>query len=117
LASEKFPLPAISFSEVLNSSDVPDGVVNILTGSCKELLPHMANHLEVKAICYARKEEAEIKQIKELATLNLKRVLVYSQVNDWANTDLTGPYTIKDFQETKTTWHPIENIGVSGSKY
>jgi acyl-CoA reductase-like NAD-dependent aldehyde dehydrogenase len=116
LASEKLPLTAISFSEVLNSSDVPGGVINIITGSSKELLSHMANHLEVKAICYARNNASEIKQIGELATLNLKRVVLYNQVNDWANIEI-GPYSIKDFQETKTTWHPIENIGVSSTKY
>jgi acyl-CoA reductase-like NAD-dependent aldehyde dehydrogenase len=116
LASEKLPLTAISFSEVLNSSDVPGGVVNILTGTSKELLSHMANHLEVKAICYASNNPAEIKQIGELATLNFKRVVLYNQVKDWAKTEV-GPYSIKDFQEIKTTWHPIENIGVSGTKY
>jgi acyl-CoA reductase-like NAD-dependent aldehyde dehydrogenase len=116
LASERLPLTAISFSEVLNSSDVPGGVINILTGNSKELLSHMANHIEVKAICYARNNPAEIKQIGELATLNLKRIVLYNQIKDWAKIDV-GPYSIKDFQETKTTWHPIENIGVSGTKY
>ncbi|MBX7182758.1 MAG: aldehyde dehydrogenase family protein [Bacteroidia bacterium] len=117
LASEKLPLSAVSFAEVLHSSDVPGGVVNILTGKTKELLSHMCSHLEVKGICYARKSYSEIKELEELATLNVKRVVLFNQITDWSSETTNSPYTIKDFQETKTTWHPIENIGTSGNKY
>lgn len=116
LASEKLAISAISFAEVLNTSDLPGGVVNIITGSTKELLTSMANHLEVKAICYTRSDSAEIKLIGEAATLNLKRVVLLNPTN-WGRNSELGPYIIKEFQETKTTWHPIEDIGISGNKY
>lgn len=117
LASEKLPLSAVSFAEVINSSDVPGGVVNILTGTTKELLSHMSNHMEVKAICYARKNMVEIKEMEEFATLNVKRVILLNQIENWNLEETNSPYLIKDFQEIKTTWHPIEQIGITGNKY
>ncbi len=108
LASEKHPLSAISFAEVLNSSDVPGGVVNILTGYRDELLEHMTTHKEVNAFFYTDPEidPQKRKQIDENATLNLKRVR-YKPVEDWLADEAQSPYFITDFQETKTTWHPV----------
>lgn len=108
LASEKYPLSAISFAEVLNSSDVPGGVVNILTGYKEELLEHMTTHMDVNAFFYTDPDISEEfrKQIDEHSTLNLKRVL-RKPVDDWKNDESQSPYFITDFQETKTTWHPI----------
>lgn len=107
LASEAYPLPAISFAEVLNSSDVPAGVVNILTGNREELAEHFSSHMDVNAMCYTDTLSKEMKmQIDENAALNVKRV-VNKPVKDWYEDEAQSPYFITDFQETKTTWHPV----------
>lgn len=108
LASEKYPLSAISFAEVLNSSDVPGGVVNILTGFRDELLEHMTTHKDVNAFFYTDPdiEQNQRKQIDENATLNLKRVR-RRPIEDWLSDEAQSPYYITDFQESKTTWHPV----------
>jgi acyl-CoA reductase-like NAD-dependent aldehyde dehydrogenase len=116
LASEIKPLCAVTFAEVLNSSDVPGGVINILTGKVSELHTHFANHMDVNATIYFGDDKAVIKTIQELATLNVKRVFIHNKGNGSAN-DSQSPYHILDTQEIKTTWHPIENIGASGGKY
>jgi acyl-CoA reductase-like NAD-dependent aldehyde dehydrogenase len=100
LASEKKPLCAITLAEVLATSDVPPGVVNILTGSRTELLPHLAGHMDVNAIVYAGHDAAEKKQIQQQASRNLKRVI-------FASPDDESPYAIFAAQEIKTTWHPV----------
>lgn len=105
LASETKPLTAISFSEVLNSSDVPGGVVNILTGKREELISHMASHMDVNAIVYCGNDEKHIKLISELASSNIKRTIFYKR-NDWTNAECESPYFIEKLQEVKTTWHP-----------
>ena len=115
LASEKLPLCSITFAEVLATSDLAGGVVNILTGKTSELISHMSSHMDVNAVVYAGKDQKEILLIKENATLNVKRVFVYQ--NDWNKTESQNPYFIFDAQEIKTTWHPIESIGVGGAKY
>ena len=101
LASETSPLSAISFAEVLHASDVPPGVVNILTGFRSELTTHFASHMDVNAIVYNGTDVEELKLVQEQATENLKRVIVRERVGD------QGPYLIKAAQEVKTTWHPI----------
>lgn len=110
LASYPKPLCAITFAEVLNSSDVPGGVVNILTGNPHELLPYFSNHMDVNAIVYCEKDLAGRKVIYENATLNLKRTTFYEDTN-WNAEEVQSPYRIMDTQEIKTTWHPVENIG------
>ncbi|MFN5712412.1 MAG: aldehyde dehydrogenase family protein [Bacteroidota bacterium] len=116
LASESKPLCAVTFAEVLNSSDVPGGVVNILTGKVSELYTHFANHMDVNATVYYGADDNVIKTIQELATLNVKRVFIHNKGNG-SSVDAQSPYHILDTQEIKTTWHPIENIGASGGKY
>jgi len=106
LASETKPLAAISFAEVINSSDVPAGVVNILTGKREELFSHMASHMDVNAIVYCGKEEKHIKTISELASTNVKRTVFYD-IKDWTKADCESPYFIEKMQEVKTTWHPM----------
>lgn len=108
LASQKYPLSAISFAEVLNSSDVPGGVVNILTGYRDELLEHMTTHMDVNAFFYTdtKVNQESRKQIDEYGTLNLKRV-IRKPIEDWLDDESQSPYFITDFQETKTTWHPV----------
>ncbi len=106
LASECRPLCAISFAEVLQTSDVPAGVVNILTGNTQELYTHFSSHMDVNAIVYCNENEEEIKTIQVNAALNVKRVVVHSK-KDWMNRESQSPYFIMDLQEIKTTWHPI----------
>jgi acyl-CoA reductase-like NAD-dependent aldehyde dehydrogenase len=116
LASESKPLCAVTFSEVLATSDVPGGVVNILTGNRKELLTHFSTHKDVNAVLYCGNDQKELKEIQEDAIVNLKRV-VSKNIKDWSKDENESPYSILDFQETKTTWHPIEHISGAGSGY
>lgn len=116
LASENKPLCAVTFAEVLNSSDLPGGVVNILTGTRKELHSHMASHMDVNALFYAGNDKKEILAIQKFAVDNLKRVVVKEFKNIY-DAEHNSPYYIEDFVEMKTTWHPIEKIGASGSGY
>ncbi|MCX6275210.1 MAG: aldehyde dehydrogenase family protein [Bacteroidetes bacterium] len=106
LASESKPLCAISLAEVLQTSDVPAGVVNLLTGNAKELNGHFSSHMDVNAIAYCNADEEQLKTIQINAANNVKRVLDYSK-HDWMNAESQSPYFIMDFQEIKTTWHPI----------
>ena len=115
LASYSKPLCAVTFAEVLNSSDVPGGVVNILTGKVAELVPFFADHMDVNAIVYAETDAATLKLIREKASLNLKRVIAYAK--EWLSPEAQSPYFILDTQEIKTTWHPIENIGGAKASY
>ena len=116
LASENKPLCAVTFAEVLNTSDLPGGVVNILTGKSDELHSHFSSHMDVNAVSYYRKNKSEIKLIKENASLNVKRIFIYDKL-DIASDKAQSPYFILDNQEIKTTWHPIENIGSAKSGY
>ena len=114
IASEKLPLCAITFAEVLNSSDVPGGVVNILTGKTEELLPVLAAHMDVNALISESLGILEIETAKA-AVDNLKRKFTYNA--DWSSEKSQGLYYISDCLELKTTWHPIENIGGTTSSY
>lgn len=105
LASESMPLCAISFAEVLHASDVPGGVVNILTGLRDELTSQFASHMDVNAVVYCDGGKAVAKTVQELASDNIKHVIARNRV-DW-NNDAENPYLIRDTQEVKTTWHPI----------
>ncbi len=116
LASESKPLCSITFAEVLNSSDLPGGVVNILTGKPGELAGQFASHMDVNTVIMAEEDDSLVKEIQEKSTVNVKRVVVYRGIN-WLSSQGAGPYFIMDSQEIKTTWHPIENIGGGGSKY
>ena len=105
LASESKPLCAVSFAEVLHASDVPGGVVNILTGFRSELIEFFASHMDVNAVVYCDGGKAVAKTVQELAADNIKRVIARNRV-DWSH-DAEDPYLIRDTQEVKTTWHPI----------
>ena len=115
LASFQKPLCAITFAEVLNSSDVPGGVVNIITGKISELATYFADHMDVNAVVFCEYDPEMQKMIKEKSSLNLKRVILYDKMN-WV-ADGQSPYLIMDTQEIKTTWHPIENIGGGKAGY
>ena len=116
LASENIPLCSVTLAEVLSTSDVSGGVINILTGNRKELIPHFAAHMDVNALVYCGDNSAEIKSIHEAAIDNLKRVMI-RDVGDYVSDKYENPYLISSLQETKTTWHPIEKIGAAGSGY
>jgi acyl-CoA reductase-like NAD-dependent aldehyde dehydrogenase len=116
LASYQKPLCSVTFSEVLHSSDVPGGVVNILTGNPEELTPYFADHMDVNAVIYNEKNAAAITAIQEKSAMNMKRVLMYTGM-DWMKEDAQSPYMIMNAQEIKTTWHPIENIGGAKAGY
>ncbi len=116
LASENKPLCSVTLAEVLSTSDVPGGVINILTGNRKELIPHFAAHMDVNALVYSGDNAAEIKSIHEAAVDNLKRVIIRDGGN-YVSDKHENPYLISSLQETKTTWHPIEKIGAAGSGY
>ncbi|MEZ5029521.1 MAG: aldehyde dehydrogenase family protein [Ferruginibacter sp.] len=116
LASNTKPLCAVTFAEVLNSSDLPGGVVNILTGKVAELAPYFADHMDVNATVYCETDAATQNMIKEKSALNVKRVVLYDKVK-WNDATAQSPYFIMDLQEIKTTWHPIENIGGAKAGY
>ena len=105
LASESKPLSAVSFAEVLQASDVPGGVVNILTGFRSELCEFFASHMDVNAVIYCDGGRDVARTVQELAADNIKRVIARNKV-DWLR-DAENPYLIRDTQEVKTTWHPI----------
>ena len=116
LASEIKPLCSVSFAEVINSSDVPGGVVNILTGKPSELYSHFASHMDVNSVVYCGDETTVQKEMQQKAAGNVKRVLIYKDVN-WMGEKAQSPYYILDTQEIKTTWHPVENIAGAGGGY
>lgn len=116
LASESKPLCAVTFAEVLNSSDLPGGVVNILTGKPSELASWFVDHMDVNATIYCEKDSDMQKMIREKSALNLKRVFFYDHT-DWTGSEGQSPYFILDTQEIKTTWHPVENIAGAGGGY
>jgi acyl-CoA reductase-like NAD-dependent aldehyde dehydrogenase len=106
LASETMPLSAVSFAEVLHASDVPAGVVNILTGLRAELTEHFASHMDVNAIVWCDGGSKVAGQVQELAAENVKRVVRRVRI-DWSKKEAQHPYLIRDTQEVKTTWHPV----------
>ena len=101
LASEIFPLTAIEFAEVLHASDVPSGVINLLTGFRKELTSHASSHMDINAIIYNDLPPELLKTLQGNAALNVKRVV------DFSSEELLSPYRILSCQEIKTTWHPV----------
>jgi len=104
LTSEERPLPAVTLSEVLATSDVPGGVVNILTGRTAEVAPWLASHMDVNAIDLAGAPADAVVDLQVAAADNLKRV-VRPEATDWAA--VPGPQRMLSFLETKTVWHPI----------
>ena len=106
LASEIMPLCAVSFAEVLHASDVPGGVVNILTGLRAELTEHFASHMDVNAIVWCDGGRKIAGDVQRLAAENVKRVIRRTRI-DWSKDEAGNPYLIRDTQEVKTTWHPI----------
>ncbi|GAA3250749.1 aldehyde dehydrogenase family protein [Streptomyces lavendulae] len=115
ITSENSPLPALSLGEVLATSDLPGGVVNILSGKAAEMGPHLASHQDVNAIDLAGADAALAKELEIAAADNLKRVLRPQPVDDW--TADPGTTRLTAFLETKTVWHPTGSLGAGGSSY
>lgn len=104
VSSYERPLPAITLSEVLSTSDLPGGVVNILTGDAAEIGPWLASHRDVNGIDLSGASDEELATDLEVAAAdNLKRV-TRSAVNDWSADPGIEPMI--GFLETKTVWHP-----------
>ena len=106
LASEKVPYPAILLGEMLATSDLPGGVVNILTGLRKELIPTYATHTHLRAIVGAVNPE-ERKALAVGAAESVKRTHFVDPSTDWFADSAQSLYFIRDTLEFKTTWHPI----------
>jgi len=116
IVSEKLPLCAISLAEVISNSDVPNGVVNIITGNKDELAPHLAQHMDVNALGLNIENKELKNQIFLQASNNLKRLVDVSKYNI-QDSNFESPYIVKKFMEAKTTWHPIEKDFTSSNNY
>ncbi|WP_432072021.1 aldehyde dehydrogenase family protein [Streptomyces wuyuanensis] len=114
VASERAPLPALSLGEVLATSDLPGGVVNILSGRTAEISAPLAAHQDVNAIDLTGADAQLAKELEVAAADNLKRVL-RPRAEDW--TADPGTDRLTSFLETKTVWHPTGSLGASGSAY
>jgi acyl-CoA reductase-like NAD-dependent aldehyde dehydrogenase len=106
LASEPAPLPAVTLAEVLATSDVPGGVVNMLTGLVAELVPWLAGHMDVNALDVTGVPPEMLGQVEELATENMKRIVRAPEADPFSDR-AQSPYEITALTELKTVWHPI----------
>ncbi|HJP70446.1 MAG TPA: aldehyde dehydrogenase family protein [Candidatus Limnocylindria bacterium] len=111
LASESRPLPAVTLTEVLATSDVPGGVVNLVTGLRRELVGHLAGHMDVNALDAFAASPDEAATLEEIAVENVKRFVRPPSAGldryDWMADAAQSPYLIGEFVEIKTVWHPI----------
>lgn len=105
-ASEPRPLPAITLAEILATSDVPPGVVNILTGHTHELAPILAAHLDINAIDLTGATHTDTTALSAAAAENIKRILPTPPHEPTFHTPPPSPRRILAFCETKTIWHP-----------
>lgn len=110
IASERSPLPALTFSEIAATSDIPGGVINILTGSKKELIPHLASHMDVNAFDYAESNTAFKKEVMTACANNVKRFIysAFKDKKDYYNDDKNeNILQVQNFTELKTVWHTM----------
>lgn len=108
LPSMRSPLPALTFSEIIATSDLPGGVVNILAGDQAELAPHLASHMDVNAIVDGSGSEEIGRALQRGGALNVKRYFRRDlRGADWLKAEPDNPYWILDTVEMKTAWHPI----------
>ncbi|MDX3855367.1 aldehyde dehydrogenase family protein [Streptomyces sp. AK02-01A] len=114
VASERSPLPALSLGEVLATSDLPGGVVNVLSGKTAEIAAPLAAHQDVNGIDLTGADEVLAKELEIAAADNMKRVL-RPRPTDWSADP--GTRRLTAFLETKTVWHPTGGLGASGSSY
>jgi acyl-CoA reductase-like NAD-dependent aldehyde dehydrogenase len=108
IASETYPLSAVTFTEILATSDLPGGVINLLTGKRAELVPHIASHMDVNAIVDGGGDAELSAKLRSGVAINLKR---YANrpfgPEEWFTAKAEDPYWIQDTVEFKTAWHPI----------
>lgn len=116
LASESKPLCSVTLAELLATSDLPGGVVNILTGSREELSAHFVGHKDINALVVYDADTDQRVDIQQGGADNLKRV-IFRFATELRSVTAESPYHIKDTQEVKTTWHPIEVVGSKGKGY
>jgi len=111
IASEARPLPAVTLTEVLATSDVPGGAVNLITGLRRELVGHLAAHMDVNALDAFGASSGEAAALEEIAVENVKRFVRPPSSGldryDWLAESAQSPYLIGEFVEIKTVWHPI----------
>ncbi|MFJ8646359.1 aldehyde dehydrogenase family protein [Streptomyces sp. NPDC093546] len=117
IASEKAPLPALSLGEVLATSDLPGGVVNVLSGRTAEIAGPLAAHQDVNALDLTGADAELARELEIAAADNLKRVLRPEAVDGEDFTADPGTRRLTAFLETKTVWHPTGSLGASGSSY
>ena len=106
LASESAPYAAILLGEMMAVSDLPGGVVNLLTGPRSEVFSTFATHEHIRAVS-AVATKAEATTLQQGASESVKRVRLHAPATDWFSSDHDSPYAIRDFLEAKTVWHPI----------
>ena len=108
LAAERWPIPAITFSEAMATADVPPGVVNVLTGPKSGMVPYLASHLDVNAIDAYGADPEMMTGLEQAASGNVKRVVRPPEGRiDWmVDRAAQSPYFISAFTEIKTVWHP-----------
>ena len=108
IGSEKYPLPALTFAEILATSDLPSGVVNVLTGKRAELVSHIASHMDVNAVVDGTGISEIAVPLQAGSAINLKRYANRSlAAKDWFTAKGEEAYAILDTVEFKTAWHPI----------
>ncbi|MET9493303.1 aldehyde dehydrogenase family protein [Streptomyces sp. NPDC006552] len=115
IASERAPLPALCLGEVLATSDLPGGVVNILSGKAAEIAPALAAHQDVNGIDLTGAGPGLAEELEIAAADNLKRVRRPRSGEDFSADP--GTERLTRFLETKTVWHPTGSLGASGSSY
>ena len=110
IPSERSPLAVLTFSEIAATSDVPAGVINILTGKKKELIPHLASHMDVNAFDYADANPAYKKEVQTACANNVKRFIysAHKSPADYYNDDKNeNIMQVQNFTELKTVWHTM----------
>ena len=112
IAAEHDPCVAITFAEVVATSDVPPGVINILTGRSSELAPHLAAHADVNALDLTGADAGLHKRLEQAAAETVKRVYAPKGVPDFAA--VPGMGRLRAFLEIKTVWHPTGALSLSG---
>jgi acyl-CoA reductase-like NAD-dependent aldehyde dehydrogenase len=109
IVSEAHPLPAITLAEVFATSDVPPGVINLISGMKKELVPWLAGHMDVNLIDTTGLPPGDLATVEKTAAENVKRIVRFdAQRHGWNDARHSqSPYAIADFLEMKTVWHPM----------
>lgn len=115
IASTKKPLSALSFAEVLATSDVPPGLINVLSGTSADFYEDSSLHRDVNALVVSGVSKAVSTQLAKNCSVNVKRLLVYDE--EWTGKEAQSPYYILNAQEIKTTWQSTETFPGAGVKY